>query len=461
MALRAIMLRHRIDEANRELEQLRGKDAEFQTREAELEAAIAEAKTEEESSTLDAAIDAFEQERSAHKEAVSALEEKIRGLEADLTAEEQKTPPAAPAEANTPNERKDETIIMNTRNIFANMELSRRSAIFAQEDVKTFLSEVRTCIKEKRNLTNAGLLVPTVFLGLIRENIMEYSKLYKHVYLRPLGGNGKLVVMGNIPEAVWTECCAKINELTLGFNSVEVDCNKVAGYIPVCNSLMEDSEIDLAAEIITALGQAIGLALDKAILYGTGVKMPIGIVTRLKQTTQPDTYPAQARPWVNLNTTNVITIDAGTEGVELFKQIVLASGAAKGKYSRGPKVWVMNETTYTTLIANAMSINAAGAIATGVNGTMPVVGGVIEVLNFIPDNVIIGGYFDLYLLAERGVIRIERSDEVRFLEDETVFKGKARYDGKPTIAEAFIVIGLNGVTPTAEMTFPADAANAA
>lgn len=459
MALRAIMLRHRIDEANRELEQLHGKDADFQTREAELEAAITEAKTEEESSTLDAAIDAFEQEHSAHKEAVSALEEKIRGLEADLTAEEQKTPPAQPAEGNT--ERKDETVIMNTRNIFANMELARRSAIFAQEDVKSFLSEVRTCIKEKRNLTNAGLLVPQVFLGLIRENIMEYSKLYKHVFVRRLGGNGKLVVMGSIPEAVWTECCAKINELTLGFNSVEVECNKVSGFIPVCNSLLEDSEIDLAAEIITALGQSIGLALDKAILYGTGVKMPLGVVTRLKQAAQPETYPAQARPWANLNATNVITIDAGVEGIELYQKIVLASGAAKGKYSRGTKVWVMNEATHTKLMAAAMSINAAGAITVGIGGTMPVVGGVIEVLNFIPDNVIIGGYFDLYLLAERGVIRIERSDEVRFLEDETVFKGKARYDGEPTIAEAFVVIGLDGVTPTAEMTFAADTANAA
>ena len=458
MALRAIMLRHRIDEANRELEQLRGKDADFQTREAELEAAIAEAKTEEESSALDAAIDAFEQERSAHTAAVSELEEKVRSLEADLAAEEEKTPPAQPAEGNT--ERKDDMTAMNTRNIFANMEMARRSAIFAQEDVKDFLSNVRTCIKEKRNLTNAGLLVPQVFLGLIRENIMEYSKLYKHVFVRRLGGNGKLVVMGAIPEAVWTECCAKINELTLGFNSVEVECNKVAGFIPVCNSLLEDSEIDLAAEIITALGQSIGLALDKAILYGTGVKMPLGVVTRLKQSAQPETYPAQARPWVNLNTTNVITIDASTEGVDLFAAIVTASGAAKGKYSRGSKVWIMNETTYTTLIANALNINAAGAITAGINGTMPVVGGAIEVLNFVPDNVILGGFFDLYLLAERGVIRIERSDEVRFLEDETVFKGKARYDGEPTIAEAFVAIGLNGVTPTAVMTFAADTANA-
>ena len=39
-------------------------------------------------------------------------------------------------------------------------------------------------------------------------------------------------------------------------------------------------------------------------------------------------------------------------------------------------------------------------------------------------------------------------------------KGIARYDGTPMIAEAFVAIGLEGVTPTAEMTFAADTANA-
>ena len=93
------------------------------------------------------------------------------------------------------------------------------------------------------------------------------------------------------------------------------------------------------------------------------------------------------------------------------------------------------------------------------NGTMPVVGGVAEVLSFIPDNVIIGGYFELYLLAERADVRLAQSEHVRFIQDQTVFKGTARYDGLPVIAEAFVAIGINGVTPTAAMTFAADTAN--
>jgi len=84
---------------------------------------------------------------------------------------------------------------------------------------------------------------------------------------------------------------------------------------------------------------------------------------------------------------------------------------------------------------------------------------VIEVLNFIPDNVIIAGYFDLYLLAERAGTKFASSEHVKFLQDQTVFKGTARYDGLPVISEAFVAIGLGGTTPNATMTFAADTAN--
>jgi hypothetical protein len=148
------------------------------------------------------------------------------------------------------------------------------------------------------------------------------------------------------------------------------------------------------------------------------------------------------------------TIPASATGVEFFKALAIASGAAKGAYSRGPKTWVMNEVTYTKLVAEAMAIDAGGAIVSGVNGTMPVLGGDIEVLNFIPDNVIIGGYFDLYILGERRGPLFGTSEHVRFLADQTVLKGTARYDGGPAIAEAFVAVGI-GSAPTATMTFAA------
>ena len=456
MALKVLMLRKKLDEANKKLSALRSKEDEFTKREEELATAIEEAETEEEQKTVEDAVAEFETERAQNTTDISALTETIAQIEADIATEEarQDTTPKA--------EERKEVKPMNTRSkIFAKLNMEQRAAMFERQDVKDFLARAREAITNKRAITNAGLLIPNVFLGLLRENIEDYSKLYKHVFVRPVNGTAREVVMGTIPEGVWTEMCATLNELSLGFNDVEVDGYKVGGFFAICNATLEDSDIDLAGEILTALTQAIGLALDKAILYGTGTKMPLGVVTRLAQTEEPANYSETERAWADLHTSNIIIISAAnTEGAKLFKNIILASGAAKGKYARGEKVWCMNETTRTRLLAEGLSINAAGAIVSGMNGTMPVVGGVAEVLSFIPDNVIIGGYFELYLLAERAGTSLAQSEHVRFIQDQTVFKGTARYDGKPVIAEGFVAIGINGVTPTAAMTFASDTANA-
>lgn len=454
MALKAIMLRKKIDEKKKALEEVRGRKAELQTREAELETAINEAETDEERQAVEENIETFEGEKSEIEAAETDLNAEIEELENEL-ADEERAQNTTPEE---PEERKKESKMEN-RTRFFGMDHVERAAMFDREDVQAFLTEVRTCIKEKRALTNVGLLIPEVFLGILRENVINYSKLYKHVNVRRINGEGRMVVMGTVPEAVWTECCANLNEMDLGFNDVEVDCNKLGAYFAICNAVLEDSDINLASELITALLQGIGLALDKAILYGTGTKMPLGVVTRLAQTSEPADYPPTARTWVDLHETNIKTIAAATVDADLFKEFILDAGAMKGAYARGPKVWVMNETTYTYLVANAMAIDASGAIVSGVNGAMPVIGGVIEVLNFVPDDVIIGGYFDLYLVAERATATVSQSEHYRFIEDQTVFKGTARYDGQPVIAEAFVAIGLNGTTPDATMTFAPDVAN--
>ena len=451
MALRVIMLRKRIDEKQKALEELRSVD--FAKREAEIEADIENAETEEEKAAVEEEMEKFEAEKKENEEKTEALQNEIADLESELAEEERKQ--EAPAQKREENKDMNKEI----RGEFFGMGSEERSRFFEREDVKGFLTEVRTCMKEKRALTNVGLTIPQVFLGILRENVAIYSKVYRHVTVRRLSGEGRMVIMGGIPEAVWTECCANINELDLTFYDVTVDCNKVAGFFAVCNATLEDSDVDLARELITALGKSIAIALDKATLYGTGTKMPLGVVTRLAQTSEPAGYPVTGRPWVDLHTTNILSIAASATKDELFAQILLDVGAANSDYATGELVWFMNQKTHTKLKANALTINASGNVVANIGNTMPGVGGVIETLNFIPDDVMIAGYFELYLLAERAGAKFAESEHYRFLADQTVFKGTARYDGTPVIAEAFVAIGINGVTPDATMTFAPDVAN--
>ena len=440
MALRAIMLRKKIDDKKKALEAVRTTLSELETREAEIEKAISEAETDEERAAVDQTIDEHEAAKAEADQAAADLNAEIEELEGQLAEEEraQNTDPV-PEPATREEQNKMQTAEKRNRFGITNEMVTR-------EDVSAFLGTIRECVKERRALSNAGLLIPDVFLGLVRENLPAYSKLYKHVFVRRLGGEGKVVVMGTIPEAIWTACCANINEIDLSFADVTVDCNKVAAIIPVCNAILEDSDIDLAGEIVEALSISIGIALDKAILYGSGSGQPLGIYTRLAQTSEPAGYPATGRAWVDLHSTNMLTIANSVTGTALFQTIMLDSVAMSGKYSRGEIVWAMNETTLKFLRAQGMNVNAAGAIVSAVDGSMPGVGGAVEILDFIPNYNIVGGYFDNYLLGERRGVTIESSQLPRFVDDETIFRGKARYDGQPVIAEAFLALALNSAS---------------
>lgn len=458
MALKALMLRRKIAEKKTALEELRKKADEFQKREAELEQATNEA-TGEDLNAVEEEIEKFTAEKGEHEAEVSKLEGEIEQLEGELKEEEERSA-AATGGKNEGHEARKENKNMEVRTKFYGMNMQERDAFFAREDVKGFLDNVRSLAKEKRSITGSELLIPNVVLPMIREETAKYSKLIKFVKVQQVGGTARQTIMGTVPEAVWTEMCAVLNELALNFNAAEVDGYKVGGFIPVCNAVLEDNDVNLASTIISALGEAIGYALDKAILYGTGTKMPLGIVTRLAQTAKPSGYSTKARAWADLHTSNVKTITAANStGVKLFQNIVTESAAAKSKGSTGGKFWAMNEVTYAKLMAEALTINAAGAVVTGATMTMPVIGGDIVLLDFIPDNNIIGGYGDRYLLAERAGTSIRQSEHARFIEDQTVFAGTARYDGKPVIAESFVVLGLSATAPTTSVTFASDEAN--
>ena len=172
MALKVLMLRKKLDEANKSLKALREKEAEFETREKELETAISEAQTEEEQKTVEDAVTEFEADKERNSEEIGKLADTIAQLEADIATEEAR-------QDTTPTEEKREEVKpMSTRSkIFAKLNMEQRAAMFEQQDVKDFLARAREAITNKRAITNAGLLIPNVFLGLLRENIEDYSKL--------------------------------------------------------------------------------------------------------------------------------------------------------------------------------------------------------------------------------------------------------------------------------------------
>lgn len=462
--LKTILERKKRESKEAELARKREELAEIEKKERELEVDIEEldpSASEEEKKIIEELVDDLIDRKEEITKAVKILEDEIKKIDdtiAEFEKEQKETGTPKPQEEVIVEEERGERKIMTKRKAFFGMTKREVENFVKRDDVQKWLSDIRT-IANKRDVKGTDILIPIIVLELIRENVENYSKLIGRVNVRPVAGKARQPIMGTIPEAVWTEACAALNELEFNFNMTEVDGYKVGGYVFVCKSTLEDADIDLASELITGIGIVIGIAIDKAILYGTGKKMPLGIATRLGQAKEPDDYLANARPWTNLSG-NIITIPSDKHGLDFFKELVLAGGKAKGKYSRGGKFWAMNETTYTNIKVEAMNFNNGAAIVSVLDGTMPVSGGDVIVLSddIIPDNNIISGFGDLYLLAERAQAEFNRSDEYRFVEDQVTFKGSARYDGVPVIPEAFIAIGI-GSAPQTSAVFAGDTAN--
>ena len=169
------------------------------------------------------------------------------------------------------------------------------------------------------------------------------------------------------------EMCGAINELNLVFNQVSTDGYKVAGFVPVCNSLLEDtvSNLNLASQVIELISQSIAYAEDKAILYGKGAnsKMPTGIVTRLAETSVPSGYPANAPEWEDLHLTNIVKIDSSSmTPVEFFQAFTLAAGNTINPYARGDMFWAMNSKTKARVQAMMIALTAEGNVVSRLGG---------------------------------------------------------------------------------------------
>jgi HK97 family phage major capsid protein len=475
MALKQLLLTKRMSGLNAQLTALRALDAGFETRstalklrEAEIEEAVKELaddaseedkKVVEDSATaLETDQAALDKEKSDNDAAKTKLEDDIRALQTELDElnSRAKTPPASTIHT----EERKETHNMKSRVKFFGMDREERAAFFANDSVKSFIGEVRAI--KTRGITNGALTIPDIMLELLRDNLEQYSKLVKYINLKPVAGTARQNIIGSAPEGVWMEATGSLNELDMSLNQIEVDGYMVGGIIYVHNTLLEDSDIALGSEVMSQLGKAIGKGVDRAILYGTGTKTPVGIITRLAQTAAPSTWGTYAPAWTDLHTTNVIKLNINaTTGATFFASLIAALGVAKPNYTDGGCFWVMNRKTHILLMTKALEFNASAALVAGINGTMPIIGGEIVELEIVGDNEIVGGFGSAYLLAERAGAKVDSSEHVKFKEMMTGFRGYARYDGQPVFGEAFVVVSFDNTDAATTSTFPIDYANTA
>ncbi|RBP89392.1 HK97 family phage major capsid protein [Cytobacillus firmus] len=432
MALKQLLLNKKIEQRKASLAEMLKNNEEYEKRSAELAAALEEASNEEETQIVEDEIDKLEAEFDGVSEKKLSLEEEIRSLEEELSKLNETPKPnnesrsiQKPNNSNTPIEG-EERMKVN--------KFETRSQMLARldiEEVRNFYTTVASAAKDKRALSGTDVLIPEQVVNMIQNRLGDYGTLYREVMVEQLNGTARIIMDGAIPEAIWVECCDPVEELATAFSQTELDCFKVGGFIPVCNATLEDSMINLANFLETRLAMAIAKAIDDAILNGEGAaqKQPMGIITELTANA-PD---------------QIVTSDGTLKDI-MSKMALIDSGEDGPPI--GEVIAVMKRSFYYSVIApQTFLANDQGqyVIAGTSNPRLP--DGTRIVFNqYTPDNTIVLGDFKKYLLGERRGVQLAVSTDVRFIQDQTVFKGTARYDGKPIYDNKFVVIN---VTPPA------------
>ena len=230
MALKQLMLAKKIEERTAELNTLREKDVEFDTREKELETAIGEVKTEEERSTLDGEIDKFNEEKEAHEERKTAVEKELTNLNAELRTLNEKEPKGKKGEK---------------RDVGKEEEMREpRKGINAYVRSKGQLRDGYTSVE-------GGALVPEELLTPQKTPEIEVD-LKRYVKTVPVNSsNGKYPVitksdgkMSTVKELAQNPELAKPTIKEIKF---EVETRR--GYIPISQEIIDDADYDVTGLI--------------------------------------------------------------------------------------------------------------------------------------------------------------------------------------------------------------------
>lgn len=465
--LRVLMLNSEIAALRSQLTPLEQTRDGFAAREEQLRQAISEAATDEERGVVSTAIETFEQERSTNAAEISRIqgeieqrEEQIRSLEAAQTP-----PPASNSVPNSgtgnTNHERGNVEMGNPERRWFGLTYQQRDELLARDSTKEFLQRFRQLRAQQNSATGAELGIPTEFMQILRDLTYQNSKLWKYVHSESLRGNARQNIVGTASDAVWTETVANINEIVLDFTQLEVDGYMLAGYMAISNAVLtDDSDLQLLTSILNAMGEANARALDKSIAYGTGVKMPVGFITRLAASAKPSWWGKDQGDFIALNTSHILKLDIdSTSGAAFFGSLIEALGIADPKYSDGRAFWIMNRKTHIRLMAKALAFDAAAALAAGINNTFPIIGGDIVELEFMADNDIAGGFGDMMRMVEREGATIASSDIPLFLRNMTVYRSIGRYDGKPARGESFVLVNFHNTQPTTSISFAPDLAN--
>lgn len=279
------------------------------------------------------------------------------------------------------------------------------------------------------------LLPPTVF-DRVFEDLRQNHPLLSEIDFKNTTGVTEWITREGDVEAAWwgklTDAITK--KLEAAFKKARTELFKLSAYVPVAKAMLDLGPQWLDRFVREILFESLGIALELAIVAGTGVEQPIGMTKDLSAPVDPETG------YADKDATPLPDLSPATLGKE-----VMAPLTKGGKRAVPQALLIVNPLDYWEKIFPATTFMTTGGMF--VSGVLPIPAKVVQSVAVTKGKMVAGLAKD-YFMGVGSTQKIEFSDHYKFLEDERTYIAKQYANGKPVDNDSFLVFDITNLDIT-------------
>ena len=275
------------------------------------------------------------------------------------------------------------------------------------------------------------LVPPTVF-DRVFEDLRANHPLLSKIDFKNTTGVTEWITRNNDAEAAWwgplTDAIKK--QLAMAFKKEKTELFKLSAFMPVAKAMLDLGPEWLDKFVREVLYESLAIALELAIVAGTGKDQPIGMIKDLSGAVVEGVYPDKTATALN-------DLKPGTLGEKIMAPLTKG-----GKRAVPSVLLVVNPLDYWAKIFPSTTILTAQG--TYVYGVLPIPGEFVQSVA-VPQGKMIAGMAKDYFMGVGSTQKVEYDDSYKFLEDERTYIAKQYANGKPLDNDAFLVFDINAM----------------
>lgn len=276
-------------------------------------------------------------------------------------------------------------------------------------------------------------LVPATVFDRVFEDLRQNHALLSEINFVNTTATTEWITRNNDVDAAWWGAltAAITKKLEMAFKKEKTDLYKLSAYVPVAKAMLDLGPEWLDRFVREILFESMAIALELAIVAGTGKDQPIGMIKNLNGAVVEGVYPDKAA--VELD-----DLKPETLGLK-----VMAPLTKNGKRAVPMVLMVVNPLDYWSKIFPATTF--LSATGTYVHGVLPIPAKIVQSVA-VTQGTMIAGMAKDYFMGVGSTQKIDFSDHYKFLEDERTYIAKQYANGKPIDNDAFLVFDISGMS---------------